>query len=248
MEAALERLRTALHMDCAAIVIGERWRSLLPSVQQGFSESFLEQLESSGAGDYLSDLAYRNSGIFTVHELEHMTEPLPVGSIGKFSELQRILLEVGVRNLTAVNLQTRENNFGVIVFPHRERRVFGASGPRLMVGLSLQLGLTLENYVVSHDAHRRTKEYELLTDIGKAISSRLDQDEILRTIQIELGQIFDNSNFYIAFQEGDEIRFELQRQLNRLLPVNRDSGHFEGLFIRKVMPDLRPLPRVRAGN
>ena len=76
-----------------------------------------------------------------------------------------------------------------------------------MVGLALQLGLTLENYVVSHDAHRRTKEYELLTDIGKAISSRLDQDEILRTIQIELGQIFDTSNFYIAFQEGDEIRF-----------------------------------------
>ena len=72
-----------------------------------------------------------------------------------------------------------------------------------MVGLALQLGLTLENYVVSHDAHRRTKEYELLTEIGKAISSRLDQDEILRTIQVELGQIFDTSHFYIAFQEGE---------------------------------------------
>ena len=221
MEAALERLRTALHMDCAAIVIGERWRSLLPSVQQGFSESFLEQLESSGAGDYLSDLAYRNSGIFTVHELAQMTEPLPVGSMGKFAELKRILLEADVRNLTAVNLQTRENNFGVILFPHRERRVFGASGPRLMVGLALQLGLTLENYVVSHDAHRRTKEYELLTDIGKAISSRLDQDEILRTIQIELGQIFDTSNFYIAFQQGDEIRFELEVRDGRVLPKRK---------------------------
>ncbi len=71
-----------------------------------------------------------------------------------------------------------------------------------MVGSALQLGLTLENYVVSHDAHRRTKEYELLTEIGKAISSRLDQDEILRTIQVELGQIFDTSHFYIAFQEA----------------------------------------------
>ena len=141
-----------------------------------------------------------------------------VSSICALICVKRVLLEAGVRNLTAVNLQTRENNFGVIIFPHRERRVFGASGPRLMVGLSLQLGLTLENYVVSHDAHRRTKEYELLTDIGKAISSRLDQDEILRTIQIELGQIFDNSNFYIAFQEGDEIRFELEVRDGRVLP------------------------------
>src|SRR5206468_13095979 len=101
-------------------------------------------------------------------------------------------------------------NFGVILFPHAERRAFGSSEPRLMVGLALQLGLTLENYVVSHDAHGRTKEYELLTDIGKAISSRLNQDQILRTIQVELGHILDTSNFYIAFQEGEEIRFELE--------------------------------------
>ncbi len=40
MQAALERLRGALNMDCAAIVISERWRGLLPSVQQGFSEAF----------------------------------------------------------------------------------------------------------------------------------------------------------------------------------------------------------------
>ena len=141
-----------------------------------------------------------------------MTEPLPVASMGTFAEFKKILTEAEVRNLTAVSLQTREHNFGVILFPHAERRAFGSSGPRLMVGLALQLGLTLENYVVSHDAHRRTKEYELLTEIGKAISSRLDQDEILRTIQVELGQIFDTSHFYIAFQEAEQIRFELEVQ------------------------------------
>ncbi len=37
MQAALERLRSALPMDRAAIVITERWRGLLPSVQHGFS-------------------------------------------------------------------------------------------------------------------------------------------------------------------------------------------------------------------
>ena len=210
MQAALERLRGAIPMDRAAIFVSERWRGLLPSVQQGFPEEFLDTLERSGAGDYICELAYRQSGILTVHDLDEMTEPLPVASMGIFAEFKRILKEAEVRHLTAVSLQTREHNFGVILFPHAERRAFGSSGPRLMVGLALQLGLTLENYVVTHDAHRRTKEYELLTEIGKAISSRLDQDEIMRTIQVELGQIFDTSHFYIAFQEGDEIRFELE--------------------------------------
>ena len=218
LQAALYRLCTALNFPQAALIISERWRGLLPSVQQGFENSFVDSLENSGAGEYICELAYRRSGILTVHNLDEMSEPLPVSNVGTFDEFKRLMQNAGVRNLTAVNLQTRENNFGVLLFPHAERRAFGSSGPHLMIGLALQLGLTLENYVVSHDAHRRTKEYELLTEIGKAISSRLDQDEIMRTIQIELGQIFDTSHFYIAFQEPDEIRFDLEVRDGQLLP------------------------------
>src|SRR5581483_10520771 len=65
---------------------------------------------------------------------------------------------------------------------------------------------------------RRTKEYELLTQIGQVISSRLDQDEVLRAIHEELGQIFDTRNFYIAFQEGENIRFELEVEKGEVLP------------------------------
>lgn len=239
MHAALQRLRSAVPIDCAAIIINERWRGLLPSVQQNFPEGFLEELEETGAGDYISELAYRNSGIFTAHDVSDMTEPLPVGTKGSFAEFKRILSGAGVRHLTAVNLQTRENNFGVILFPHAERRAFGSSGPRLMVGLALQLGLTLENYVVTHDAHRRTKEYELLTEIGKAISSRLDKDEILRTIQVELGQIFDTSHFYIAFEEADEVRFELEIRDNRVLP--KRTREIRNAFTEYVIRTGEPL-------
>src|SRR6201993_3524202 len=239
MQAALERLRTALPIDRAAIVISERWRGLLPSVQQNFPPGFVETLETTGAGDYISELAFRHSGIYTVHDVAEMTESFPVGSREAFTAFKRTLAEPGVKHLTAVNLQTREHNFGVILFPHAERRAFGSSGPRLMVGLALQLGLTLENYVLSHDAYRRTKEYELLTEIGKAISSRLDQDEILRTIQIELGQIFDTSHFYIAFQESEEIRFELEVRDNRELP--KRTRELRNAFTEYVIRTGEPL-------
>jgi diguanylate cyclase (GGDEF)-like protein len=239
MQGALERLMSALPARRAAICITERWRGLLPSVQQGFSPGFVEALERNGAADYISELAYRQGGIFTVQDLAEMTEPFPITSAGSFAELKQILLQAEVRNLTVVTLQTREHNFGVILFPHAERRAFGSSGPRLMVGLALQLGLTLENYVVTHDAHRRTQEYELLTEIGKAISSRLDQDEVLRTIQVELGQIFDTTHFYIAFQEADEIRFELEVRDNRVLP--KRTRELRNAFTEYVIRTGEPL-------
>src|SRR5579864_1302265 len=218
LQSILDRLVAPLPKGRAIIYISERWRAILPSVQRGFSPELVGKMEKSGAGEYIAELAYRRGGFVTFHNFAEMSEPLPAFPGARFEQFRQVVAEENIRNITAVSLQTREHNFGVIIFPHAERRIFGSSNLRLLIGLALQIGLTLENYVVMHDAQRRTKEYELLTQIGQAISSRLDQDEVLRTIQKELGQIFDTSEFYIAFQEGDEIRFELETEKDRILP------------------------------
>src|ERR1700751_4107290 len=217
MTSVLERLVNPLPTRRAVLYISEQWRSVLPSVQRGFSPEFLQKLEGNGAGEYICELAYRRGGFFTFRTLPELTEPLPAFPGARFEEFKRVLAGENIRQLTAVSLQTREHNFGVILFPHAQLRVFGASNLRLLIGLALQIGLTLENYVVMHDAQRRTKEYQLLTQIGQAISSRLDQQEVLRTVQKELGQIFDTSNFYVAFQEGDQIVFHLEVEDGQLL-------------------------------
>jgi diguanylate cyclase (GGDEF)-like protein len=239
MQSALDRLAGALSARQAVIYISERWRSLLPSVERGFSSQFLELLTRSGAGEYICELAYRQGGLFTVHDMSRVTEPLPISASGSFVDFKKAFSEAGISNLTAVSLQTREHAFGVILFPHAQRKAFGTSGPRMMVGLALQLGLTLDNYLIAHDAHRRTQEYELLTEIGQAISSRLDQDEVLRTIHTELGQIFNTDNFYIAFQEGDEIRFELEVVDGLFLP--KRSRKLENAFTEYVIRTGQPL-------
>jgi diguanylate cyclase (GGDEF)-like protein len=234
MTGVLDRLINPLPTRRAVICIAEQWRGVLPSVQRGFSPEIIQKLEKTGAGEYVVELAYRRGGFFTFRNMPEVTEPLPALPSGKFEDFKRVVAEENIRHLTAVSLQTREHNFGVILFPHAELRMFGSSNLRLLIGLALQIGLTLENYVVMHDAQRRTKEYELLTEIGQAISSRLDQDEILRTIQKELGQIFDTSEFYIAFQEGDQICFELETENNRVLPkrTRKVSNGLTELIIR----------------
>jgi len=239
MESALGRLTTALVRPSAAIYIHRRWRHLLPSVERGFATSLLARLEEGGAGEYLCELTYRQGGIFTTTDVADMTEPIVPGLAGDFEGFKKVLMEAGVRNFTAVSLQTREQNFGVLLFPHTERSAFGSSGPRLMVGLALQLSLTLENYVVTHEAHRRTQEYRLLTQIGQAISAHLDQDEILRTIQVELGKIFDTTNLYIAFLEGEEVRFELEVVDGKILP--KRSRKQENAITEYVIHSGEPL-------
>jgi diguanylate cyclase (GGDEF)-like protein len=218
LQTFVERLVAPLPSRRAVFFISQPWRGTLPSVQKGFSPGFVEKLQKTQAGDYIAELAYRRGGVVTFRNLRELEEPLPALSGGKFAACKQVLLDEGLTDMMAVSLQTREHNFGVILFPHAERRMFGSSNLRLLIGLALQIALTLENYVVTHEAHRRTKEYELLTEIGQAISSHLDQDEVLRTVQVELGQIFDTTNFYIAFQEEDEIRFELEIEGTTVLP------------------------------
>jgi diguanylate cyclase (GGDEF)-like protein len=218
LQAFVDRLVAPLPSRRAVFFVPQRWRGTVPSVQKGFSTEFLEKLQKTEAGDYIAELAYRRGGVVTFRNLAELEEPLPALSGGKFEVCKQTLLAEGITDLMAVSLQTREHNFGVLLFPHAERRMFGSSNLRLLIGLALQIALTLENYVVMHEAQRRTKEYELLTEIGQAISSHLNQDEVLRTVQVELGQIFDTSTFYIAFQEEDEIRFELEIEGGAIIP------------------------------
>ena len=249
MASILERLVAPLPTRRAIIYISQQWRRVLPSVQRGFSSELLEKLQNQGAGEYLSELAYRRGGFIAFRNLGELEEPLPAFPGARFEQFKKVLSEENIRNLTAVSLQTREHNFGVILFPHAERKMFGSSNLRLLIGLALQIGLTLENYVVMHHAQRRTKEYELLTEIGQAISSRLDQDEILRTIQKELGQLFDTTSFYVAFQEGDEIRFELEVENGVVLPKRtRKAGNGMTEYILRTGQPLlvrSDLERVR---
>jgi len=69
-----------------------------------------------------------------------------------------------------------------------------------------------------HKAQRRTKEFELLSQVGQAVSSHLDPDDVLRTVHRELGNLFDIQNFYVAFLEVGEMRFELEVEDGKVLP------------------------------
>ncbi len=217
----LDRLMRLCRVDRAAVYISEPWRTMLASVARGFDPKFVSDVQDQGCGEYLSDVAYRRGGLAAFRNLPLMSEPLLAGAPRRFETCKALLGRYGVDNFVAVSLQTRDNNFGVILLPHDGRKVLGSSQVRMLLGVAMQIGLTLENYVVMYDAKRRTREYELLTEMGKVISSRLDPDEVLRSIHKELGLLIDTETFYVAFLHEDELYFEFECVRGEVRPKRR---------------------------
>jgi len=217
LQRMLERLMGLLKAERAALFVNERWRDTLPAVERGFTPEFLPAL-AGNAGEALSSLVFRRQGLAILPELHQDLAQLPSGQEELVLRLRNLFEREQVQALTAVSLHTRERHFGVLMFPHPSAQGFASSHLRLLGGLARQIGLTLENYVLMHKAQRRTKEFELLTQVGQAVSSHLDPDDVLRTIHRELGHLFDIQNFYVAFLEAGEMRFELEVEEGKVLP------------------------------
>jgi diguanylate cyclase (GGDEF)-like protein len=254
----LEKLCALTGNERAAIYINERWHTALPAVQRGFNPDFLGELKS-GAGDLLSNIVFRRGGSGVFRDLTRELAQLPPGEEERALRLRLVLERAGVRSMTAVSLQTRERNFGVLLFPHAARSSFGGGRLELLRSLATQISLTLDNYVLMQKAQRRTKEYELLTQVGQVVSSHLNPDEALRAIHKELGQLFDTSTFYVAFLEGDELRFALEVNEGNVVPkrsrkaINGLSEHVirtgKSLLIQSDMDAARArLGAVPAGR
>jgi len=212
----LGRLLDAALIGQGAIWINQKWRRVLPSVQRGCSSEFLVDLNETGASDFLAERATACDGPWMKKKLGVLLQENSADV--RAVKLCRILGQNKYPGITAASLCTPENNFGMVVLPHRKRSGFSGTQLRVLTAVIRQVSLALENYVLMQQAIRRTQEYELLTDIGQIVSARLDSDEVLRTVHRELGRLFDTRNFYIAFQEQDEIRFELEVVDGELLP------------------------------
>jgi diguanylate cyclase (GGDEF)-like protein len=204
----LNRVMPYAKTDRAWIYISEPWRGILPCVQKGLDDAILSELVKDRVCEPLCEVAYRRGGIATARNLNNAD--VPGLAAESAANLATRLSAYNINSLTAVGLQGRERQMGVLVFPHEDGRTFGSAEMRLLLALTLQVGTTLDNYAIMHEAQRRTREYEMLTQIGQVISSRLDPDEVLQAIHRELGKLFDNGTFYVAFIDGNELRFEFE--------------------------------------
>jgi len=102
--------------------------------------------------------------------------------------------------------------------------------------------MAVENSYLIQQTSRRSEELHVLNEIGRALSSTLNKEELLKKIWEELRRLFDVENLYLVAPDPtrDEIQFELETLKGVRLPKrSRPAGnHLTEYILRTRQPVL----------
>ncbi len=218
----LERLQAALRVPLASIGLTLNESQQLSSIHRG-EGNFLRELDRAGLLSYLHRTVTRLGGLVVLPDLNASGAPPPFAHEEEFRKLTQLAQNEGTRLLVGVSLRARTGDRGVLLLASPHARHFTAAELRLLLGLGGQVGMAIENYLLLQQTARRTEELRLLNDIGRALSSVRNVDDLLERIYAEMQKVLDVSNFYIALfdSQKEEVLFELEVKDGTFLPKRR---------------------------
>jgi diguanylate cyclase (GGDEF)-like protein/putative nucleotidyltransferase with HDIG domain len=210
-------------------------------VSVGLDDEFSRAVQEEGMDDYLVGLVSRLGGLLGFRDLrdDSLSALEKEPSIRRFRE---IAVAQGLRSVIAISLQAKENAFGVLLLGTPDSRRFTPAELRLLLALGHQIGMAVENSYLIQQTSRRSEELHVLNEIGRALSSTLNKEDLLRKVWEELRRLFDVENFYIVAldPQSDEMVFDLEMIDGARMPRRtRPSGnHLSEYIIRTRQPVL----------
>jgi diguanylate cyclase (GGDEF)-like protein/putative nucleotidyltransferase with HDIG domain len=210
-------------------------------VSAGLPDEFCRVTQDEGLDDYLVGLVSRLGGLLGFRDLrdDNLTALEKDEPIRRFRELA---LHHGLRSAVVISLQAKEQAFGLLLLGTQDNRRFTPAELRLLLALGHQIGMAVENSYLIQQTSRRSEELHVLNEIGRALSSTLNKEDLLRRIWEELRRLFDVENLYLAWHDPlrDTIQFDLEmiggeRQQKRSRPA---GNHITEYILRARQPVL----------
>jgi diguanylate cyclase (GGDEF)-like protein/putative nucleotidyltransferase with HDIG domain len=210
-------------------------------VSAGISDDFCRTAQTEGLDDYLVGMVSRLGGLLGFRDLrdDNLSALERDEPIRRFRELA---LQHGLRSAVVISLQAKEQAFGLLLLGTPDNRRFTPAELRLLLALGHQIGVAVENSYLIQQTSRRSEELHVLNEIGRALSSTLNKEDLLGKIWEELRRLFDVDNLYLASFDStrDQIRFDLEAINGVRLPVRtRPAGnHLTEYILRTRQPVL----------
>ena len=198
-------------------------------VAVGLNDQFCRAAQEEGLDDYLVTLVSNLGGLMGFRDLRDDDLMALETKDQKIRRFRQLALEQQLRSIVAISLQAKEQAFGVLLLGSPDSRRFTPAELRLLLALGHQIGMAVENSLLIQQTSRRSEELHVLNEIGRALSSTLNKEDLLRKIWEELRRLFDVENFYIASLDTnrDEMNFELEIMDGVRLPRRtRPAGNF----------------------
>ena len=211
-------------------------------VAVGLHEDFCSVSQQEGLDDHLVNLVARLGGLVVFRDLSRDSAWAALEKEETFKRFRRLALAQGLRTVVAISLQAKEQAFGVLLLGALDARRFAPAELRLLLALAHQIGMAVENSYLIQQTSRRSEELHVLNEIGRALSSTLNKEELLTRIWEEMRRLIDVDNFYIASHDAvrDEVHFELEVVDGVRMPKrSRPAGnHLTEHVIRTRQPVL----------
>jgi len=180
-------------------------------VAAGLNEDFCRVAQEEGLDDYLVGLVSRMGGLLGFRDLRD-TSLVALEKDESIRRFRQLGLNQGLRSVVVISLQAKEQAFGVLLLGTPDNRRFTPAELRLLLALGHQIGMAVENSYLVQQTSRRSEELHVLNEIGRALSSTLNKEDLLSKIWEELRRLFAVENFYIVELNplSDEILFDLE--------------------------------------
>jgi diguanylate cyclase (GGDEF)-like protein/putative nucleotidyltransferase with HDIG domain len=208
----------------------------------GLNEDFCRVAQEQGLDDYLVSLVSRLGGLLGFRDLRNADSVAALDREEPIRRFRQLALSQGLRSIVAISLQAKEQAFGVLLLGTPDNRRFTPAEYRLLLALGHQIGMAVENSYLIQQTSRRSEELHVLNEIGRALSSTLNKEALLRKISEELRRLFDVENFYIAELDPvrDEMQFDLEMSNGMRMPKRtRPVGNYlTEYIIRTKQPVL----------
>jgi len=239
---ALDRVLGVVRLPSGALFLHHGDTSGPTSVvSAGIPDAFCNAAQEEGLDDYLVGLVSRLGGLLGFRDLrdDNLTSLENDEPLRRFRELA---LKHGLRSVVVISLQAKEQAFGLLLLGTPDNRRFTPAELRLLLALGHQIGMAVENSYLVQQTSRRSEELHVLNEIGRALSSTLNKEDLLRKIWEELRRLFDVENLYIASPDPvrDAINFDLEMIGGERMPMrSRSAGnHVTEYIIRTRQPVL----------
>lgn len=208
---ALDRVLNVVRIPCGALCLHyEDAEGPISVVTTGLRDEFSAKVLKEKLEDSIVKMVARLGGLVVLRDLGKASQWQALEREPTFKRLRELLIEQDLRTVVGISLQAKERVLGVLLLGTPDSRQFTPAELRLLLALGYQIGMAVENSYLIQQTSRRSEELHILNEIGRTLSSTLDNDTLFEAIYTEMRRLFDVESFYIALCDGSQIRYELE--------------------------------------